>query len=730
MDHRQRRLEGLVELANEIAFMVAQGSGETAFGGRSCGRRVVFVPSGVCTHHTPRAEIGLTSTQSSAAIDWARVSGYAWAAMSLERGVEFYRTLLENAFEGIAIVDGEGKIIFQNKAAAQTLGADEGALIGASAVELIHPDDVQSAVTSLATLNANKGALLPDAVRMKRQDSGQYVSLETRAVNLSEHPEVRGIVVNFRDVTQQKLADQALRESEERLELAVEASELGLWDWDLETNLIAFDRRAATVLGLAPDELTLSRDEVYRRVHDDDLPTVQDAVQAHLEGTSARLEMEYRFLDHAGHHRWIASRGKVVERSATGKALRVAGTHLDIDQRRRVAEEKQALQDRLQVAQKMESIGQLAGGVAHDFNNILQIVLAHAYVAQQDPTASDSIKLALLEIEKAGERAATLTRQLLALGRRQTLAPRPCDLNRLLESSLSLLRRALPKSIEIDFIPGRNLPAAFVDPAQFEQVFTNLCVNARDAMPDGGRLTVETENVLVNGEYCRKHPWAKAGRYVLLCVSDTGHGMDAETQRQAFDPFFSTKDASKNSGLGLAMVHGIIRQHEGMVHLYSEPALGTTFKLFWPVAERSAQEVGDRLDGPVPRGNETVLIVEDDPGVLRLAAKILRSGGYSVMTASDGEEALSVFRACHAQIDVVILDAVMPKRSGREVYQEIARSHPKPVLFTSGYSAAALPADSLVKEGLDVLPKPYAPDLLLRKVRAVIDHARVDETRE
>ncbi len=638
-----------------------------------------------------------------------------------DRSADFYRTLLENSFEGIAIVDGAGLISFQNRAAAQTLGADEGQLIGSSVMELIHPDDVAGAVASLSTLNANMGILLPDEVRMKRQDNGEYVSLETRAVNLTEHPEIQGIVVNFRDVSERVAAIRALKASEERLELALGASDLGLWDWDLRTDRVSFDGNLAVMLGVTPTQLGKTAAEVLSWVHPEDLPSLNDSMQAHFEGATEHLEHEHRIRDHQGNYRWVAFRGRVVERDADGKPLRVAGTHLDIDQRRRDAEEREQLQERLQIAQKMESIGQLAGGIAHDFNNLLQVVLANAHLAQDEPDVSKPVAEALKEIENAGEKASSLTQQLLALGRRQALAPRACNLNQLLERSLGMLRRVLPENIEIDFIPGHQLAAAFVDPGQFEQVFTNLCVNARDAMPNGGRLTIETETVVINGEYRRKHPWAKAGRYVLMVVSDTGRGMDAETQRQAFEPFFSTKGAVGNSGLGLAMVHGIVRQHEGLVHLYSEPNVGTTFKLFWPVAERPAQEVGRMLDGPVPTGRETLLLVEDDPQVRKLAAKILQSAGYSVLTARDGDEALAVFSANQERIDLVLLDAVMPKRSGREVYEQIASSRPKPVLFTSGYSAASLPSEFLVKDKLEVLPKPYPPDLLLRKVRTVLD---------
>lgn len=638
------------------------------------------------------------------------------------RGEGFYRTLLIDCFEGISIVDERGLITFQNKAAANILGAAEGDLVGRSYSNLIHPDDVPKAMASLATLNANSRMSLPDDFRMRRQDTGEYVRLETRVTNLSKDPTVAGIVINFRDVTEQRAAMSALVESEQRLELALSASGLGMWDWSLASDQMAFDGRLATMLGIDPEELGHTQAELLARVHPEDLPSVKDSLQAHLEGATERLELEHRLRGKDNQYRWVTFRGKIVERDPNGAPRRMTGTHRDIDESRRGADERRALTERLQNAQKMESIGQLAGGIAHDFNNILQIVLANARLAQNLPGDRAGVQLALKEIEEAGKRAAELTRQMLAFGRRQTLSPSSCDVNKLIERALQLLRRVLPESIAVDFIPGFRLAPAYMDGGQFEQVITNLCVNARDAMPNGGRLTIETENVVINGEYRRRHPWAKAGRYVLVTFSDTGEGMDANTQGKAFEPFFSTKKAG--SGLGLSMVYGIVRQHEGLVHLYSELGVGTTIKLFWPSTERPAEAVGPKLEGPVPRGKEAVLVVEDEPSVRQLAARILQAAGYSVLTACDGDEALKVFATHQTRIDLVLLDAVMPKRSGKEVYLEISRNSSTPVIFTSGYSAASLPAAFLAGDGIDVLPKPYSPDLLLRKVRAVLDLAR------
>jgi PAS domain S-box-containing protein len=639
-------------------------------------------------------------------------------------GALFYRTLLENSFEGIAIVDASGLIRFQNRAAANILGAKEGELIGTSAMDLMHPDDLDMAMRSLAALNANQGVVLPDTVRMKRRDDGRYVDIETRAINLADNPAIRGIVINFRDVTEQRAAMRALRTSEQRLELAVSASDLALWEWDFIANRITFDGRLAKILGLPPDAIGQTREGLRDLIHPEDEPSVIDAMQAHMEGRLDRFDVEHRMRAGNGGYRWVHALGAIVERDASGRPTRLAGTHLDIDRRRRDEEQRKSLEERLQTAQRMESIGQLAGGIAHDFNNVLQIVIANAQLALARPENRKGTEESLVQIQQAGERAASLTRQLLAFARRQTLSPRPSDVNEHLRASIGMLRRVLPENIEFDFVPGHNLPPALLDPGQFEQVITNLCLNARDAMPNGGRLTIETESVFINGEYQRQHPWARAGRYVLVSVSDTGLGMDESTQARAFEPFFTTKGDTGGSGLGLAMVHGTVRQHGGLVHLYSEPGVGTTFKLYWPIAERAAASVGAKLEGPVPQGTETILVAEDDPGVRNLTARILRSNGYSVLTAADGLEAIEVFRNNLTVVDLVLLDGVMPYKSGREVYEAISALRPTAVLFVSGYSAASLPPGFLADGDLKVLPKPYSPDLLLRRVRELLDEHR------
>ncbi len=375
------------------------------------------------------------------------------------------------------------------------------------------------------------------------------------------------------------------------------------------------------------------------------------------------------------------------------------------------------LEEQVRFAQKMEAVGLLAGGVAHDFNNILQIILGHTQLALEHELSPDERKEGLMRTQEAAERAVQLTRQLLVFGRKQPLLLEDLDFGQLVSDLLKMLRRLLGEHITIDFRPGHQLGNLRAHKGQLEQVVMNLCVNARDAMPQGGRLTIELENVRFNAEYCQAHPWARPGRYVHLRVADTGCGMEAATQARIFDPFFTTKPKDRGTGLGLSVVYGIIQQHEGLIHVYSEPGHGTVFHIYLPIVERRAGSVGEKPTPAPQHGTGTVLLVEDEPAVRQLAIKLLERGGYRVLTAGDGREAVDVFTRRAGEIDLLMMDAVMPHMGGREAYERIAALRPGiPVLFCSGYSADVLQPGFALGPGMQLIQKPYSPDELLRHI--------------
>lgn len=388
--------------------------------------------------------------------------------------------------------------------------------------------------------------------------------------------------------------------------------------------------------------------------------------------------------------------------------------------------ERLEMQHRLGQVQRLESLGLLAGGVAHDFNNLLTVIVSSLSMAANDlamlgPSLSNTLDDVRLAAE-AAERASKLTRQLLAMGRSQDLDLRSLRMNDHLGGLIQLLRRIMPASIAIELVRNSELPPIWADSAQLDQVFVNLCLNSRDAMPDGGRITIETEVVHVNGNYVQTHPWARSGEYVLVTFTDTGAGIPREVIDRIFDPFFTTKGPDRGTGLGLSVSYGIIRQHEGMIHCYSEVNRGTVFRIYLPVTSALEEEPKSQRSRPCNvLGTECILIVEDDPGVLGIGARILQSAGYSVLSAKNGQEALDLIAV--SAVDLVILDMVMPGLKSEVVIERLHQSAPSvKILLSSGYSVEAEGIrDTLQRTHHPLLTKPYDPDGLLRAVRKILE---------
>ena len=390
-----------------------------------------------------------------------------------------------------------------------------------------------------------------------------------------------------------------------------------------------------------------------------------------------------------------------------------------LDANRRAAQERLDLERRLLERQKLESLGLLAGGIAHDFNNLLTVImagtgLARLGIAEQHPAHAE-----LDAVVGAAERARDLTKQLLAMSHSQPQALRPIDLNDRMQQLVGLLQRILPETISLDLIQGVRLPLVEGDAAQLDQVFMNLCINAREAMLEGGKLTIETEQVLLNGAYVAAHPWAASGRYVLVTITDTGSGMSREVLERVFEPFYTTKRERGGTGLGLAVAYGIVRQHGGLLHCYSEPGVGTAFKIYLPVHVRAAVDVGTKIAGTAPGGNERILIAEDDAAVRGATVRVLKSVGYSVLAVENGVEACRA--AASERFELVILDMIMPEMSGREALKRIKADLPDAAfILSSGYTADLAIAD-LLQGGVVLLEKPYDPEQLLRLARQVLD---------
>jgi two-component system cell cycle sensor histidine kinase/response regulator CckA len=507
---------------------------------------------------------------------------------------------------------------------------------------------------------------------------------------------------------------EAFRRTEERTNYALNAAHMAVWELDLLTRQITSSETMAPLFGLDADEEVATLDAGFALVHADDRRMVEEHVaRAAHEGSD--LQMEFRAPWPSGEIHWLAVRGRVL-RDATGRPSRLLGILTDVSERK-------SLEGQLRQAQKLEAVGLLAGGIAHDFNNILSVILSCSEFLLEEMGAKSPLRTDVEEIRKAGKRAADLTKQILAFSRQQVLAPKILDLNEVLEAVSKMLARVVGEDIELEMRLATDLDKVKADPGQIEQVIMNLVVNARDAMPQGGRLTIETANVRLDAADGEGALRIGPGRHVRIAVGDSGVGMDPSTQARIFEPFFTTKELGKGTGLGLATVFGIVQQSGGTIRVQSEVNVGTTFEIYLPPTQ-GKMSWPVRMS-PLPlqtRGTETILLVEDEDQVRAVASSILRKAGYRVFEASGPEEALAICEQHGPQIQLLLSDVVMPKMSGRQLAERIGARHASvKVLLMSGYTDDAVVRHGVVDDGVAFLQKPLTPAVLTLKVREVLD---------
>jgi PAS domain S-box-containing protein len=558
---------------------------------------------------------------------------------------------------------------------------------------------------------------------LARRLSRHVEALAGRARDIAVGPSASGWpttpIAEFNQLSEtlQQMADslhaqgEALRTSERRLSLAMTATADAVWEWHYPTGETYYSPRWYTMLGYEPQQLPMTFATWRELVHPDDYQKTMAVIEQTLVNPGAAgYAVEFRMRHQAGSWLWVLGRGNVVERDAAGQPLQICGTNTDITERKH-------LEEQLHQSQKMESIGRLAGGVAHDFNNMLTVIIGAAEIAMQKTTADAGLTKLLTQIHMAAERSGQITRQLLAYSRKQVIAPRPVNLNDLIADSQKMLSRLISEDIALSFHPGPDLWTVKLDPSQLDQLLMNLCVNARDAMPNGGSLLLETVNVRIDAASALQHLDSRPGDYVQLTVSDTGMGMDRETQQHIFEPFFTTKGIGEGTGLGLATVYGIVTQNDGFISVYSEPGQGTSFKIFLPRLLTSAAPI--ETSAPIlPAGTGTILLVEDESMLLWTISQLLETMGYTVIKAGSPREGIEICSQQEVRIDLILTDVVMPEMNGREMITRIRELRPDiKVLYMSGYTADVEITRGALEAGMHYIQKPLDMQRLGEQIR-------------
>ncbi|MGC8493517.1 MAG: PAS domain S-box protein [Syntrophobacteraceae bacterium] len=784
---------------------------------------------------------------------WKDITERKQAEKNIQESERKYRELVELANSIILRWTHDGRITFLNEFGLRFFGYSSEEIIGRRVADTIVPKtetggrDMQQLMKRICVDPGSFEQNINENVR--RNGERAWIAWTNKIVWNRQH-RVSEILSVGTDVTERKLAEVALRESEERFSLAMEATKDGLWDWNLAADEVYYSPGYLAMLGYVPGEVPADFGAWTDRIHPEDKDAALKANIDCIENRRDDFEVEFRMQTRNGEWRWILGRGKVVGRDRDGRAVRMVGTHTDITarkeveetlrkseeryrklfedavlgifrsstegkiiavnpawarmfgfespeeaervvtdmggdfyadparrdeivrmmlktgkpvceeisyrrkdgsnftgnlhlwdvcdkdgkhlylegfveditERKRAEQEHRNLQAQLYQAQRMESVGRLAGGVAHDSNNMLGIILGYAEMALLEVDPEQPAHAHLQEIVTAAHRSADMVRQLLAFARKQAISPKVLDLNETLEGMLKMLRRLIGEDIDLSWHPGAGLWAVKMDQAQIDQILANLCVNSRDAISGVGRITIETRNTFLNETYCAEHEEAVPGEYVLLTFGDNGCGMDKEILDRVFEPFFTTKEVGKGTGLGLATTYGIVKQNNGFIDVFSVPGQGTTFKIYLPRHEGKAEQAGKDIPvGPV-RAGETILLVEDEPGMLNMGAEMLTRLGYHVLTAGTPGEAIRLAEAHSSEIRLLITDVVMPEMNGSELSSRLLSICPNLTsVFMSGHTAEIIERRGVLEPQVNFIQKPFSMQDLSAKVRETLD---------
>jgi PAS domain S-box-containing protein len=634
--------------------------------------------------------------------------------------------ILDTAGEGIVGLDAHGVVTFINPAAASMTGFEANELLGHDLHKIIHHSLPDGSSYPLESCPMHRTIWHGVTCKMRdelfwRKD-GTNFPCSYSSTPIVKNGNISGAVIIFRDISERKYAETMLRNNEEHFRLLIENSS------DVITVLDGFgviryaSPSLARILGYAPKEL--KNKKVCELVHPDDFNDVVDEFGRSFIETGASFSVQMRCHHKDGSWKIIHTIGKsFLDRK--GKLSTIVNSQ-DITARTLAEEEKDKIKSQFLQSQKLESVGMLAGGVAHDFNNMLSVIIGHTGMLLHKIPLNDPLRNSLEEIKKAAVRSADISRQLLTFARRQTVTPKVIDLNETVEGMLTMLRRLIGENIDLTWNPGALRLPVKIDPSQIDQILVNLCVNARDAIADVGKLTVKTGNKKFDQEYCNDHEEVVSGEYVWIAVSDNGCGINKETKAHIFEPFFTTKSIGKGTGLGLATVYGAVRQNNGFINVYSKQGQGTTFVIYLPrYAGRTDQEQIESTTEPTILGTETILLVEDEPTIMNMMTTMLQHLGYTVLVAGSPSEAFHQAYEHPGEIHLLLTDVIMPEMNGRILAEKLQAKRPElKCLFMSGYTADIISKHGVLDAGVSFIQKPFDKIQLAAKVRQVLKDGR------
>jgi len=637
-------------------------------------------------------------------VSYTDISARVEAENSLRRREQHFRALVERSSDAIALIDTQAVILYASPSCEEALGYSQSEFVGIQGFSLVHPDDLERVLADFRHSLEEPSRVAQQMIRLRAKD-GEYRFIDAVLSNHLNDPAVSALVVNFRNVTDREQTTAALRASEERYRDLFEHNVAGVFRTSLDGTILECNDACARMFGFEAGAELIGRSSLEFYFTPEDRKHLLDQVESSGSAESVEVRMCRRDRTPI----WVLE--NVTRRQKGTAPPYLEGTLIDITARK-IAEEQ------LQQSRKLEALGQLAGGVAHDFNNLLTVILGNLSLAQSALPSDHPVRKFLRDTERAAGRAADLTSQLLGFARRRAVYLETISLDGIVDEVARLLRRTIDPRINLEMHCDSKLWTVDGDSGQLQSVLLNLCLNARDAMPEGGSLTVEAGNTFVDESQAAGVQDARVGEFVCLKVKDTGCGMSPEIKRRIFESFFTTKGPGKGTGLGLAMTFGVVQQHRGWIECDSEPGAGTCFRIYLPRSKHS-KVYSAPADATPKVGTETILLVDDESMVRTLAATILKAHGYSVVEAEDGEQALKAYQDQNGAIDLVILDMRMPRLSGRETFLRLKQIDPKVrVIMSSGYATESL---SGADEICCVVHKPYRASDLVAAVRATLD---------